>query len=113
MNLKTWVHKNEIDRFVVGKEYRGIVFTGELITLTRCAGLAAACAWPHIKLLGCIRRSENINLSSASWLHGSMPSLGGDGCKLGHQTENRITGAADTGGSYMGLYSANMISVHI
>ena len=65
--LKTWVHKNEIDRFVVGKEYRGIVFTGELITLTRCAG--GCCARPHIKLLGCIRRSENINLSPAPWLH--------------------------------------------
>ena len=49
--------------------YRGIVFTGELITLTRCWVQGAACAWPHIKLLGCIRRSENINLSSAPWLH--------------------------------------------
>ena len=111
MNLKTWVHKNEIDRFVVGKEYRGIVFTGELITLTRCAGLAGClCLAPHktARLYQKIRKHKSLLRSVAP-----CPSLGGDGCKLGHQTENRITGAADTGGSYMGLYSANMISVNI
>ena len=107
--LKTWVHKNEIDRFVVGKEYRGIVFTGELITLTRCAGGCLRPA-PHktARLYQKIRKHKSLPCSMAP-----CPSLGGDGCKLGHQTENRITGAGDTGGSYIGLYSAPMISVQI
>ena len=65
--LKTWVHKNEIDRFVVGKEYRGIVFTGELITLTRCAGGCLRLA-PHktARLYQKIRKHKSL---PAPWLH--------------------------------------------
>ena len=75
MNLKTWVHKNEIDRFVVGKEYRGIVFTGELITLTRCwvqgAGL---CLAPHktARLYQKIRKHKSLLRSVAPWLHAQL-----------------------------------------